>query len=156
MSLNEIPEEFMSFLNEGEKIIHVSRESRTILVGVFIFASLPLSLITFIWFYYAPGWWKSIPMLLIFLILYLPYASWKKKYVILTENQILFIDGLSETVKKVPLERVEQVTVSPSFISIRSGSSVFNELKMYVSDPKELAAKIEQVRARLRMDARQY
>jgi len=155
MSLAELPKEVMSFLNENEEIIHVSRESRIIPVMKIIFVSLPLSLFIWLWFFSATVWWKTIPVILVFLILF-PYASWKKRYVILTENQVIFIYGLSQTVKKVPLERIEQVTISSGSISIRSGSSVFNALEMFVSDPEELAAKIEQVRARSRMSARRY
>lgn len=135
-------------LSEGERIIHVSRWSKTGMIVHMLLISSPLAAIALTIFSNGGDIVGVGGLFMAFALASygLSYQSWNKRRAILTTKQVIFFAGLSETVKSVPLERIEQVTSSPGSVSIRSGS-IFNTLMLYVPNAGALAAKIEEARS---------
>ncbi|RBP94760.1 hypothetical protein DFO80_1032 [Rhodobacter sp. 140A] len=73
------------------------------------------------------------------------YLSWQKRLAVVTTRNVLFVAGLSKSVRTIPLEQIDQVTVAPGLVTVRSGS-IMNALLLRVADAEVLADKIEQAR----------
>lgn len=134
-------------LSDGERIIHVSRWSKAGMIAQMLLVALPLAVVALA-LIVEGGSVLGVGVLFAFFALAayaVAYQSWNKRRAILTTKQVIFFAGLSDTTKRVPLERIEQVTSSSGSVSIRSGS-VFNTLTLNVPDAEALTAKIESAR----------
>lgn len=75
----------------------------------------------------------------------LAYLSWQKRSAVVTTRNVIFFAGLTKAVRAIPLEHINQVTVAPGSVTVRTGS-IFNTLLLNVPDAAALADKIEQAR----------
>jgi energy-converting hydrogenase Eha subunit G len=148
MSSDDLLETVSLPLSDGERIIHVSRWSKAGMIAQMLLVALPLAVVALVLIFEGgsvPG--VGVLFAIFALAAYaVAYQSWNKRRAILTTKQVIFFAGLSDTTKRVPLERIEQVSNSTGSVSIRSGS-VFNTLTLNVPDAEALTAKIESARA---------
>lgn len=131
----------------GEEVVHVSSWSKGGMVAQLLLLALPLAGL-------------SLPLIanggevlgvgIVFGVLAaityaLAYLSWQKRLAVVTTRNVLFVAGLSKTVRAIPLEQINQVTVAPGLVTVRTGS-ILNTLLLRVTDAEVLAEKIEQAR----------
>jgi len=134
-------------LPQGEKILHVSRWSKFGMVVQILLLSLPLASISLL-LLSEGGDVVGVGVLFgLFAVgtYCLTYLSWQKRLAVVTTRNVLFVGGLSKTVRTVPLEQIDQVTVVPGLVTVRSGS-IMNTLLLRVGDAEVLADKIEHAR----------
>lgn len=79
------------------------------------------------------------------LISLLAYAAWKKRLVIVTNQRVIYLAGLTAAVRATPLDKIEKITRTPGKLVIRA--SGFNTMRLSVSEPVALAWAIEMARA---------
>ena len=75
----------------------------------------------------------------------LAYLSWQKRPAVVTTRNVLSVAGLSKTARAISLEQINQVTVAPGLVTVRTGS-ILNTLLLRVPDAEVLVEKIEQAR----------
>lgn len=134
-------------LTQGEKILHVSRWARFGMVVQILLLSLPLASVSLLLF--AEGGDVAgvgvLFGLLAIVIYFLTYLSWQKRLAVVTTHNVLFVAGLSKTVRTIPLEQIDQVTVEPGLVTVRAGS-IMNTLILRVADAEALADQIGRAR----------
>ncbi len=120
-----------------EEVVHVSQWSKGGMVAQILLLALPLAGL-------------SLGVGIVFGVLAaitytLAYLSWQRRMAVVTTRNVLFVAGLSKTVRAIPLEQINQVTVAPGLVTVRTGS-ILNTLLLRVTDAEVLAEKIEQAR----------
>lgn len=134
-------------LAQGEKILHVSRWSKFGMVVQFVFLFLPLASVSLL-LLAEGGDVVGVGVLFgLFAVgtYCLTYLSWQKRLAVVTTRNVLFIAGLSKTVRTIPLEQIDQVTVEPGLVTVRAGS-IMNTLILRVADAEALAEQIGRAR----------
>lgn len=134
-------------LTPGEKILHTSRWSKGGMVAQILLLSLPLAIIS-LSLLSEGGDVLGVGVLFGLLAVanyFGAYLSWQKRLAVVTTRNVLFVAGLSKSVRTIPLEQIDQVTVAPGLVTVRSGS-IMNALLLRVADAEVLADKIEQAR----------
>lgn len=134
-------------LAQGEKILHVSRWSKFGMVAQVLFLSLPLASTSLLLFAEG-GELLGVGVLFgLFAVItyFLTYISWQKRLAVVTTRNIMFVAGLSKTVRTIPLEQIDQVTVEPGLVTVRAGS-IMNTLILRVADAEAMADEIERAR----------
>lgn len=134
-------------LAQGEKILHVSRWSKFGMVVQILLLSLPLASISLL-LLSEGGDVLGVGVLFgLFAVVtyFLTYLSWQKRLAVVTTRNVIFVAGLSKTVRTIPLEQIDQVTVEPGLVTVRA-ASIINTLILRVADAEVLADKIEHAR----------
>ncbi len=125
----------------------MSQWSKGGMVAQILFLSLPLSVISLLLL--SEGgevWGVGILFGLLAVANYFgAYLSWQKRHAVVTTRNVLFVAGLSKSVRAIPLEQIDQVTVAPGLVTVRSGT-IMNTLLLRVADAEALADKIENAR----------
>lgn len=145
MSENAKPKFFS--LVPGEKILHEATWSKTGAIALFVLVACPLLLIG--WASVSVGRTPALGAGLIFIGLglvvgALPFMSQERRRVLLTTRRVIFVRGLTNTVHSVPLLGIEDVVLSTSDVTIRSGAS--QSLVLRVDQPELLSLAIEMAR----------
>lgn len=134
-------------LSQGEKILHVSRWAKFGMVVQILLLSLPLAAIS-LSLLSEGGNFLGVGVLFGLLAVanyFGAYLSWQKRLAVVTTRNVMFVAGLSKSVRTIPLEQIDQVTVAPGLVTVRSGS-IMNTLLLRVADAEVLADKIEHAR----------
>lgn len=125
----------------------MSQWSKGGMVAQILFLSLPLSVISLLLL--SEGgevWGVGVLFGLLAVANYFgAYLSWQKRIAVVTTRNVLFVSGLSKSVRAIPLEQIDQVSVEPGLVTVRSGS-IMNTLLLHVTDAEVLADKIEHAR----------
>lgn len=134
-------------LTQGEKVLHTSRWSKGGMVAQILLLSLPLAVISLLLL--AEGgevWGVGVLFGLLAVANYFgAYSSWQKRLAVVTTRNVMFVAGLSKTVRTIPLEQIDQVTVEPGLVTVRAGS-IMNTLILRVADAEAMADEIERAR----------
>lgn len=131
----------------GEEVVHVSPWSKGGMVAQILLLALPLAALSLLLIAESGEvLGGGIVFGVLAAITYtLAYLSWQKRLAVVTTRNVLFVAGLSKTVRAIPLEQINQVTVAPGLVTVRTGS-ILNTLLLRVTDAEVLAEKIEQAR----------
>jgi hypothetical protein len=134
-------------LSEGEKILHISRWSKGGMIALMLLVALPLAGFSLLLISHGGevvgvGIASGLFAMIIYAIAYL---SWKNRAAVVTNRNVVFSAGLSKSARTVPLEQINQVTVAPGLVTVRTGS-IFNILILRVPDAEVLAETIESAR----------
>ena len=134
-------------LAQGEKILHVSRWSKFGMVVQILLLSLPLASVSLLLLAEGGDVVGVGGLFGLFAVVtyFLTYLSWQKRLAVVTTRNVLFIAGLSNTLRTIPLEQINQVTTSPGLMTVRSGS-IMNTLILRVADAEAMAEVIERAR----------
>lgn len=131
----------------GEEVVHVSPWSKVGMVAQIVLLSLPLAALSLRMISKGGDVLSTgiVYGVLAIIIYALAYLSWQKRLAVVTTRNVLFVAGLSKTVRAIPLEQINQVTVAPGLVTVRTGS-ILNTILLRVPDAEVLAEKIEQAR----------
>lgn len=134
-------------LAAGENIVHVEAWSKAGMLAQMLLISLPLWVLALEMIAKGGDLFSTgIAFALIAAFTFAAaYLSWQKRMAVVTTRNVLFVAGLSKTVRAIPLEQINQVTVAPGLVTVRTGS-ILNTLLLRVKDAEVLAEKIEQAR----------
>ena len=125
----------------------MSQWSKGGMVAQILLLSLPLAVISLSLLSEGGEVWGVGVLFGVFAIVnyFTAYLSWQKRHAVVTTRNVLFVAGLSKSVRAIPLEQIDQVTVAPGLVTVRSGS-IMNTLLLRVADAEVLADKIEHAR----------
>ncbi len=134
-------------LSEGEKILFVAPWAKGGMIALMLLVALPLAGFSLLLISHG-GEVVGVGIvsgLLAMVIYATTYLSWKSRAAVVTTRNVIFAAGLSRSARAVPLEQIDQVTVAPGLVTVRTGS-IFNTLILRAPDAEILASHIESAR----------
>ena len=134
-------------LIEEETVLLSSNWSKGGMIVQILFISLPLMVLSLM-LLWAGGNVLVVGILAAVLSIasyFLAYLSWSKRMVFVTNLRVVLAAGLTDTVKTLSLSQIDQVTTTPSVVTVRAGS-IMNTLVLSVPDTANLANCIDKAR----------
>ena len=134
-------------LTGEETVLHTSSWSKGGMVAQMLFISLPLMGISLM-LLRAGGDVFGVGILAAVLSTasyFLAYLSCSKRTVFVKNKKVVLVAGLTDTIKTISLSQIDQVTTTPSVVTVRAGS-IMNMLILSVPDTANLASCIDKAR----------
>ena len=108
----------------GEEVVHVSPWSKGGMVTQILLLALPLAGLSLLLI--AKGG-EVLGVGIVFGVLAaltytLACLSWQKRLAVVTTRNVLFVAGMNKTVRAIPLEQINQVTVAPGLVTDRKST----------------------------------